>query len=267
MATMAAVDLGAQSGRVAVGRFDGERLTVQEVHRFPNVPVQVQGVLHWDVLRLYDGILEGLAASAREAGDVDSIGIDTWGVDFALLDRAGQLVQNPVHHRDRRTEGAMEQVFARIPARELYERTGVQLMPINTIFQLFAMATAKDPALEFAQTLLLIPDLFNYWLSGIAACELTNATTSQCLDPRVQAWAIDVLERLESFPTSSARRPSSEPSARTSPSGRTCVARSWSRRRHTTPVRPSLQCRSATPIRPTSAQARGRLSGSSCPCR
>lgn len=196
MATMAAVDLGAQSGRVALGRFDGERLSVVEVHRFPNVPVLVRDTLYWDVLRLYEGVLEGLGAAAAEAGEVDSVGIDTWGVDFGLLDRAGRLVQNPVHHRDRRTEGAMEQVFGRVPARELYERTGIQLMPINTVFQLAALAAGDDPSLEVAATLLLIPDLLNYWLSGSVACEFTNATTSQCLDPRAQAWAVDLLERL-----------------------------------------------------------------------
>jgi rhamnulokinase len=196
MATMAAVDLGAQSGRVALGRFDGQRLSVVDVHRFANVPVLVRDTLHWDVLRLYEEILEGLGAAAAEAGEVDSVGIDGWGVDFALIDRAGRLVQNPVHYRDRRTEGAMEQAFARVPARELYERTGIQLMPINTVFQLFAMAAGGDPALEVAETLLLIPDLLNYWLSGSVACEFTNATTSQCLDPRSQAWAVDLLQRL-----------------------------------------------------------------------
>jgi rhamnulokinase len=195
---MVAVDVGAQSGRVALGRFDGERLSVDEVSRFPNVPVFVRDTLHWDVLRLYDGILAGLAAAGREThGEVDSVGIDTWGVDFGLVDRAGRLVQNPVHHRDRRLEGMMERVFELVPPRELYERTGIQLMPINTVFQLFAMTAAQDPALEVAETLLMIPDLFNYWLSGIVACELTNATTSQCLDARTQAWAIDLLERLE----------------------------------------------------------------------
>ena len=198
MATMVSVDLGAQSGRAALGRFDGERLSVVELHRFPNVPVRVHGTLHWDVLRLYDGILEGLRAAARETdGDVDSIGIDTWGVDFALLDRAGRLVQNPVHHRDSRTEGAMERVFSRVPARELYERTGIQMMPINSVFQLQAMVGAEDPALEVAETLLLIPDLLHYWLSGAKACELTNATTTQCFDPRADGWALDLLERLE----------------------------------------------------------------------
>lgn len=196
MTTMAAIDLGAQSGRVALGRFDGELLSVVEVHRFPNVPVSAHGTLYWNALGLYDEILDGLAAAASEAARIDSIGVDTWGVDFALVDRAGRLVQNPVHHRDRRTEGAMERVFSRLPARELYERTGIQLMPINTLFQLAAMATADDPALEQAETLLLMPDLFHYWLSGVAACEWTNATTSQCYDPRAQAWAVDVLERL-----------------------------------------------------------------------
>jgi rhamnulokinase len=196
MATMVAVDLGAQSGRVVLGRFDGERLSVSEVRRFPNVPVLAAGTLHWDALRLHEEILHGLTAAAREAPEIDSVGVDTWGVDFALVDRAGRLVGNPVHHRDRRTDGVMERVFARVPARELYERTGIQLMPINTVFQLCAMAEAGDHALEVAHRLLLMPDLFHFWLSGVAACELTNATTTQCLDPRAQAWATDVLARL-----------------------------------------------------------------------
>ena len=194
---MAAIDLGAQSGRVAVGRFDGERLAVTEVHRFPNVPVRVHGTLHWDVLRLYDGVLEGLRAAAREAdGRVDSVGVDTWGVDFALLDRAGRLVQNPVHHRDARSERGMELALARLPARELYERTGIQLMPINTVFQLAARAEAADPGLEAAETLLLVPDLLHYWLSGAIGCEFTNATTTACFDPRTGTWATDLLTRL-----------------------------------------------------------------------
>jgi rhamnulokinase len=197
MPTMAAVDLGAQSGRVALGRFDGERLSVDELHRFPNVPVRVDGTLHWDVLRLYDGLLEGLRAAGREsAGQVDAVGVDTWGVDFALLDRSGRLLQNPVHHRDARSERGMALVLDRIPGRELYERTGIQLMPINTVFQLGAMVAEDDPALEAAETLLLLPDLFNYWLSGAVGCELTNATTTACLDPRAGEWAEDLLARL-----------------------------------------------------------------------
>jgi rhamnulokinase len=197
MATMAAIDVGAQSGRVVLGRLDGERLTIEEVHRFANVPVAAAGTLHWDALRLYEEILDGLAAAAAgEPAGIDSVGVDSWGVDFGLIDRGGRLIGNPVHHRDRQTEGVMERVFACVPARELYERTGIQLMPINTIFQLVAMAEAGDRALEVAHRLLFMPDLFHFWLSGVASCELTNATTSQCYDPRAQAWATDILARL-----------------------------------------------------------------------
>jgi rhamnulokinase len=196
MATMAAVDLGAQSGRVVLGRFDGERIAIEEVRRFDNVPVLAAGTLHWDVLRLYEDVLTGLSAAARDPHEIDSVGVDSWGVDFALVNRAGSLIGNPVHHRDRRTEGAMERVFARVPARELYDRTGIQLMPINTLFQLFVMAEVGDRALEVAHRLLFMPDLFHFWLGGVASCELTNASTSQCYDPRAQAWATDVLARL-----------------------------------------------------------------------
>ena len=196
MATMVSVDLGAQSGRVAVGRLEGERLAVTTVHRFPNVPVRTRGMLHWDVLRLFDGVLEGLRAAGREGGRVDSVGVDSWGVDFALLDRAGRLVQNPVCYRDTRRAQAMDGALAKVPARELYERTGIQLMPINTVFELAAMAAEDDPALEAAQTLLMIPDLMHYWLGGLRVSEYTNATTTQCLDAQAGTWARDLLERL-----------------------------------------------------------------------
>ena len=197
MTTLVAVDLGAQSGRVAMSAFDGERLSIRRVHSFANVPVRVHETLHWDVLRLYDGVLEGLRAAAREAsGRVDSVGIDTWGVDFALLDSRGRLVQNPVHHRDARSGRGMEFVLARVAGRELYERTGIQLMPINTIFQLGAMVAEDDPALERAETLVLLPDLLSYWLSGAVASEFTNATTTACFDPRSHGWAADLLARL-----------------------------------------------------------------------
>jgi rhamnulokinase len=197
MATLAAVDLGAQSGRVAVGRFDGERLSVTEVHRFENAPVRTRGTLHWDILRLYQEVLDGLRATAREAGRVDSVAVDSWGVDFGLVDRAGRLVQNPVHYRDGRRAHAMDALLERVPARELYERTGIQLMPINTVFELGAMAAERDPALAAAETLLLIPDLVHYWLCGVRTTERTNATTTQCFDPRRGDWATDLLERLD----------------------------------------------------------------------
>jgi rhamnulokinase len=197
MTTMVAVDLGAQSGRVTLGRFDGERLTVGELHRFPNVPVRTNGTLHWDVLALYEGVLEGLRAAARETGgDVDSVGVDTWGVDFGLLDGRGRLLANPVHHRDERHLRGVDPVLEAIPARELYERTGIQLMPINTVFQLGALAAEDDEWLEQAHTLLLIPDLLHYWLSGERACERTNASTTACLDARTGEWADDLLERI-----------------------------------------------------------------------
>lgn len=197
MATMVAIDLGAQSGRVALGRFDGERLTVSDVHRFPNVPVQTRGVLQWDVLRLFGDVLEGLRAAGRDGVHVDSLGVDSWGVDFGLLDRKGRLLQNPVHYRDARRADAVDRMLAEVPARELYERTGIQLMPINTVFELAAMAADGDPALEAAETMLMIPDLLHYWLGGPPVCELTNATTTQCLDARTGTWVVDLLERLD----------------------------------------------------------------------
>jgi rhamnulokinase len=197
MATLAAVDLGAQSGRVAVGRFDGERLGVTEVHRFPNVPVRTRDTLNWDILRVYRDVLDGLRAAAREAGHVDSVAVDSWGVDFALIDSKGRLVQNPVHYRDARRARAMDGVLTRIPARELYDRTGIQLMPLNTVFELGAMAAEADPALHAAETMLLIPDLLHYWLCGVSTSEFTNATTTQCFDPHAGGWAADLLERLD----------------------------------------------------------------------
>ncbi|WP_376791133.1 rhamnulokinase family protein [Thermoflexus sp.] len=197
MIRMVAIDLGAESGRAVLGIFDGQRLSVQEVYRFPNIPVRVRDVLHWDILCLFHEIKEGLARAVRiMAGTITSVGVDTWGVDFALLDREGRLVGNPVHYRDRRTEGMMEAVFQRVPPEEIYNRTGIQFMPINTLYQLFSMVVREDPQLEIAHTFLTIPDLFHYWLSGTIVCEFTNATTTQCYDPIRKDWAWDLLERL-----------------------------------------------------------------------
>jgi rhamnulokinase len=197
MATLAAVDLGAQSGRVAVGMVGGERLEVKEVHRFPNVPVRTRGTLNWDILRIYQDVLDGLRAAAREAGRIDAVAVDSWAIDFGLIDRKGRLLQNPTHYRDGRRARAVETVLERVPARELYERTGIQLIPINTVFELAAMALDVDPALTAAETLLLVPDLMHYWLCGVRTSEMTNATTTQCFDPRSGTWAADLLDRLE----------------------------------------------------------------------
>jgi rhamnulokinase len=189
---LAAVDLGAESGRVVVGAFTGDRLTVEAVHRFTNRPVEIAGTLHWDAVRLFADVLDGV----RAAGRVSSVGIDTWGVDFGLIDRNGRLVGNPVHYRDRRTEGMVERAFRALPRQEIYARTGIQFIPINTLYQLLALATSSDPQLAMAERLLMMPALLGFWVTGVQADEFTDATTTQCFDPRAGAWANDLLERL-----------------------------------------------------------------------
>ncbi|EGX56306.1 rhamnose kinase [Streptomyces zinciresistens K42] len=187
----AAVDLGASSGRVMVGRVGPGRLELTQAHRFPNRPVRVPEGLRWDVLGLYAGVLAGL----RAAGPVASVGIDSWAVDYGLLDADGALLGNPVHYRDPRTEGVAEQVWATLPARELYAATGLQYAPFNTLYQL---AAARGSAqLAQARRLLLIPDLLSYWLTGEQGTELTNASTTQLVDPRTRDWARGVAARLD----------------------------------------------------------------------
>ncbi|WP_407555583.1 rhamnulokinase family protein [Streptomyces sp. Pv4-95] len=165
-------------------------LDLAEVHRFPNRAVRTGGTLHWDVLALYAGVLDGL----RAAGQVASVGIDSWAVDYGLLDADGALLGNPVHYRDSRTEGAAEKVWARVPADELYAATGLQYAPFNTLYQL--TAARGTPQLAAAGRLLLIPDLLTYWLTGRPGTELTNASTTQLIDPRTGDWAYGVAERL-----------------------------------------------------------------------
>ena len=191
--TVAAVDLGASSGRVMTGQAGPGRLELREVHRFPNRPVAAAGTLYWDILRLYADLLDGLAAAAR-TGKLASVGIDSWGVDYGLLGAGGALLGNPVHYRDARTNGVLDHVLAAVPAAELYDVTGVQLLQINTACQLVAASRAGQ--LDGAETLLLIPDLLAYWLTGEAGAELTNASTTQLYDPRAGTWAWDVIERL-----------------------------------------------------------------------
>ncbi|MBA4862263.1 rhamnulokinase [Streptomyces sp. PSKA54] len=188
--SFAAVDLGASSGRVMVGRVGPGTLDLTEVHRFPNRPVRLAEGLRWDILTLYSGVLDGL----RAAGQVDSVGVDSWAVDYGLLDADGALLGNPVHYRDARTEGVAEKVWATVPAEELYAATGLQYAPFNTLYQLVA---AHDTAqLTAAERLLLIPDLISYWLTGEAGTELTNASTTQLIDPRTRDWSYDTAARL-----------------------------------------------------------------------
>jgi rhamnulokinase len=189
-----AVDLGAESGRVVLGRFDGGRVSLEEVHRFPNTPVRLPDGLHWDVLRILSEIKDGLAKAVGEEV-IEGVGIDSWGVDFGLVDREGALVSNPYHHRDARTEGMMDEAFGLVPKEEIYRTTGIQFLPINTLYQLLAMR--ESPLLDAAETMLLIPDLMNYWLTGEKACEYTNATTTQLLDLQAGGWARDLFEGLD----------------------------------------------------------------------
>ena len=192
-----AFDLGAESGRALLGRFDGDRLTLADVHRFPNTPVRLPGGLHWNVLQLWQEIKHGIALAHQQAGArLSSVGLDTWGVDFALLDRTGALVGNPFHYRDSRTDGMMEVAYSKVSRAEIFAQTGIQFMPINSLFQLVAMVERGAPALEIAHTFLTIPDLFNYWLTGETACEFSNATTTQCYNPRTRTWASPLLQQL-----------------------------------------------------------------------
>lgn len=186
----AAVDLGASSGRVMVGRVGPDSLELTEAHRFPNRPVRTPEGLRWDILSLYAGVLAGL----RAAGQVDSIGIDSWAVDYGLLDGDGALLGNPVHYRDARTEGVAEKVWATVPAEELYAATGLQYAPFNTLYQLTAARSSAQ--LAHAERLLLIPDLLTYWLTGEQGTELTNASTTQLIDPRTREWSYDIAARL-----------------------------------------------------------------------
>jgi rhamnulokinase len=194
-----AVDLGASNGRVVAGDWDGARFHVEEIHRFDNEPVHEAGHLHWDAAALWTEIKRGLARCADGAAGtaVSGVGIDTWGVDYALLNREGELLGNPFHYRDRRTDGAMELAFERVPRAAIYRATGIQPMQINTLFQLFSMIRDRDPQLVAAATLLPLPNLFSYWLCGNQAAEYTHATTTQCLDVRNHRWAVDLMKEFD----------------------------------------------------------------------
>ncbi len=188
-----AIDLGASSGRLMDVAFDGNNIQIEEFHRFPNIPVFVQNTLYWDVLRIWHEITEGLQ---KRPSSTASIGVDTWGVDFALLDAKGHLLANPVHYRDRNRDGVMDWTFERVPKRDIFERTGLQFMQLNGLYQLAAMLRDGSPLLHHAQTLLMMPDLFNYWLSGTKACEFTIATTSQMYNPRLGDWDREMLAQI-----------------------------------------------------------------------
>ena len=192
-----AIDLGAESGRAMLGSLDDGVLTLEELHRFSNTPVRILTGLHWDALRLFHEICHGLRIAGRERRlALDGIGVDTWGVDFGLLGADGSLLGNPRHYRDSRTNGMLDAVLKAVPRAEIFEQTGIQFMEINSLIQLQAMKSAGDPALAAARTLLMMPDLFNYWLTGVARAELTIASTSQFYNPTKKRWAAELLEKL-----------------------------------------------------------------------
>jgi rhamnulokinase len=190
-----AFDLGAQSGRAVLAHLQSGILTTEEVHRFPNEPVEYGGSLHWDAPRLWLEVCNALARLGE--ADLAGVGVDAWGVDYALLAERGKLLENPYHYRDRRNDGVMEEVLKEITRDEIYQATGIQFMPINTLYQLVAAQRQTPKVLQAAKHLLTIPDLFNYWLTGNAVCEFTNATTTQMVDPVKRTWATRLMQRLD----------------------------------------------------------------------
>jgi rhamnulokinase len=189
-----AIDLGAENGRAILGSLDEGQLTLREAHRFSNAPVRLVDGLHWDVLRLWNEIKTGIAEAVKNGARLEGIGLDTWGVDFALLDRNGDLLANPFNYRDSRTDGMVDEAFRRMQRADIFANTGIQFMQINTLYQLLSMSVHRSPLFDVAHTFVTIPDLFNYWLSGHITNEFTDATTTQCFDPHKRDWAVPVLD-------------------------------------------------------------------------
>jgi len=190
------VDLGAESGRVMAGLWDGKKMKLEELHRFPNGGVAFADSLRWNTLGQWNEIQIGLTAAAKKFGkSVVSVGVDTWGVDFALLSKSGELLGLPFHYRDARTRGILPKAFARVPREEIFAATGLQFMELNTLYQLIALQRSSPELLAAAETLLLIPDFLHFCLSGARVSEFTIATTSQCVNPKKRAWATDLLQK------------------------------------------------------------------------
>jgi rhamnulokinase len=191
-AKLLAFDLGAESGRAMLGRLRAGILDLEEIWRFPNQPIREGGSLRWDVPQLWVEMRRALE-KIHQAGDrLDSIGVDTWGCDYGLLNESGELIANPFHYRDARIDGVMEAVFERVPRARIYEVTGTQFLSFNTLYQLVADKALVASAARFGT----IPDIFNFWLTGVHAAEFTNATTTQMVDARKRMWATDLLEQL-----------------------------------------------------------------------
>ena len=190
-----AFDLGASSGRGIIAELKEGKITLNEIHRFENNGVNARGTLYWDILYLFNQIKQGIV-NAKLAGGFDSIGIDTWGVDFGLIDENGDLIGNPVHYRDIRTEGIPEEIYKIVNKESLYEKTGIQIMNFNTLFQLYYLSKYKSDMLKRADKFLFIPDLLNYFLTGVKKSEYTIASTSQMLNPYKRTWDKELLEKV-----------------------------------------------------------------------
>lgn len=196
-----AVDMGASSGRHLLGLFDGQQLRLEEVYRFENGAVDVAGRLYWDFLGLWSHVRKGLRAASNNFGqDIFSVGVDTWGVDFGLLGRNDELLGNPYHYRDSRTNGMMEKAFGIVSREDIFRHTGLQFMQLNTLYQLLAMKLSASPLLDMAETLLMVPDLFHWLLTGVKCNEMTEASTSQFYNPVQGDWSVELLQRF-SLPT------------------------------------------------------------------
>ncbi|MCL6589986.1 MAG: rhamnulokinase [Firmicutes bacterium] len=191
-----AIDLGAESGRVILGRLCGSTLTMEEIHRFPNEPVQMGRHLYWDFPGLLREIKKGIRLGYQKAGGLDGMAVDTWGVDFGFLDSTGELLANPIHYRDRRTDGIFPRFFATVPREEIYRQTGIQMMALNSSCQLMALREENPRLLESASDLLFTPGLLTYFLCGKKANDTTIASTSQLYNPVIHDWAYDLIKKL-----------------------------------------------------------------------
>ena len=189
-----AFDLGAESGRAILGRLDNGVLVLKDICRFPNEPVRNNGSLHWDILRLWHEMRKGLELVSDIS--LASVGLDTWGCDYAMLGETGNLLENPYHYRDTRTDGIQDEVFRHVSAERIYSVTGIQFLPFNTLFQLYAAKRSTPRLLEAATAIVTIPDLLNYWLTGRLSSEFTNATTTQLVDARTRTWSTQLVGEL-----------------------------------------------------------------------
>ena len=191
-------DYGASSGRAMLGIYDNGKVTLEEVHRFSNDPVNINGTMYWDVLRLFHELKTGIIECRKKGhGDISSIAIDTWGVDFGLLDKEGRLLENPVHYRDSRTDGMIDEACEIVPRDEIYKRTGIQFMQFNTLYQLYALQQTRPDLLQRADKMLFMPDLLNCFLTGNMYSEYSIASTAQMLDINTGDWDRELLDKLD----------------------------------------------------------------------